>query len=46
MLYYLRSERSWNIIYGFFYADYSFFTLFWVFQYAVPAARARCRMTR
>lgn len=46
MLYYLRSERSWNVIYGIFYAYYSFFTLFWVFPFALLTVRARSWMTR
>ncbi|MHB8621829.1 MAG: glycosyltransferase family 2 protein [Sulfuricaulis sp.] len=46
MLYYLRSERSWNVVYGIFYAYYSFFTLFWVFPFAVLTVRARSWMTR
>ncbi len=46
MLYYLRSERSWNVFYGIFYAYYSFFTLFWVFPFAVLTVRARSWLTR
>ncbi len=46
MLYYLRSERSWDVVYGIFYSYYSFFTLFWIFPYAVLTVRARSWLTR
>jgi hyaluronan synthase len=46
MIYYLRSERSWDFIYGIFYAYFSFFTLFWIFPYAVATLRSRSWMTR
>ncbi len=46
MFYYLRSERSWDAIYGVFYAYYSAFVLFWIFPYAVLTVRARSWMTR
>lgn len=46
MLYYLRSERSWNFIYGILYAYFSFFALFWIFPYAVITVRAKSWMTR
>jgi hyaluronan synthase len=46
MLYYLRSERSWDLVYGVLYAYFSFFTLFWIFPYAVLTLRARSWMTR
>lgn len=46
MLYYLRSERSWDVVYGVFYAYYSFFTLFWIFPYALVTARAKSWLTR
>ena len=45
-LYYLRSERSWDFVYGIAYAYFSFLTLFWVFPYAVVTARARSWLTR
>jgi hyaluronan synthase len=45
-LYYLRSERSWDFVYGIAYAYFSFFTLFWVFPYALLTVRARSWMTR
>lgn len=46
MLYYLHSERSWDFVYGIFYAFFSFFTLFWVFPYAAATVRSRAWMTR
>jgi hyaluronan synthase len=46
ILYYLRSERSWDFIYGIFYAYFSFFTLFWIFPYAFLTLRSRSWMTR
>ncbi|MBI1422280.1 MAG: glycosyltransferase [Gammaproteobacteria bacterium] len=45
-LYYLRSERSWDFIYGIFYAYFSFVALTWIFPYAVVTARARSWLTR
>jgi hyaluronan synthase len=35
MFYYLRSERSWDFLYGMLYAYFSFFGLFWIFPWAV-----------
>ncbi len=46
MCYYLRCERSWNVVYGLFYSYYAAFALFWVFPYAVFTLRARSWMTR
>lgn len=46
MLYYLRSEHSWDFLFGIFYAYFSFFTLFWVFPYAAATLRARSWLTR
>jgi hyaluronan synthase len=46
MLYYLRSERSWDFVYGIFYSYYSIFALFWIMPYAVFTARARGWLTR
>lgn len=46
MLYYLRSERSLDAIYGVLYAYFSFFTLFWIFPYALLTVRARSWLTR
>ena len=45
-LYYLRSERSWDFVYGIAYAYFSFIALSWIFPYAVVTARARSWMTR
>jgi len=46
MLYYLRSELSWDFLFGIFYAYFSFFALFWVFPYAAATLRARSWLTR
>ena len=46
MVYYLRSERSWDCIYGVFYSYFAFFTLFWIFPYALATLRSRSWMTR
>jgi hyaluronan synthase len=46
MLYYLRSEKSIDFVYGIAYAYFSFFTLFWIFPYAVMTVRARSWLTR
>ncbi len=46
MLYYLKSERSWDLVYGVLYAYFSFFALFWIFPYALLTLRARSWMTR
>ncbi|MGH8370376.1 MAG: glycosyltransferase family 2 protein, partial [Gammaproteobacteria bacterium] len=46
MLYYLRSERSWDFVYGIFYSYYSVFALFWIMPYAACTARARGWLTR
>jgi hyaluronan synthase len=46
ILYYFRSERSWDFMYGVLYSYFSFFTLFWVFPYAVFTVRSRSWMTR
>lgn len=45
-LYYLRSERSLDFIYGIAYAYFSFFALSWVFPYAALTVRARGWLTR
>ena len=45
-LYYLRSERSWDFVYGIVYAYFSFLTLFWVFPCALLTLRQRSWMTR
>ncbi len=46
VLYYLRSERSWDFLYGVLYSYFSFFALFWIFPYAVLTVRSRSWMTR
>ncbi len=46
MLYYLRSERSWDFVYGILYAFFSFFALTWILPYALLTVRARGWMTR
>lgn len=46
MLYYLRSERSWDFVFGILYAYYSAFALFWLFPYAVLTVRAKGWLTR
>jgi hyaluronan synthase len=46
MLYFLKSERSWEWIYGVLYAYFSFLTLLWIFPYAALTMRARSWMTR
>lgn len=46
MLYYLRSERSWDFLFGIFYGYFSFFALFWIFPFAALTLRSRSWMTR
>ncbi len=46
MLYYLRSERSWDFLFGILYGYFSFFALFWIFPYAAVTLRSRSWMTR
>ena len=46
MLYYLRSERSWDFLYGVLYAYFSFFGLTWIFPYALLTVRTRGWLTR
>ncbi len=45
-LYYLRSERSWDFVFGILYAYFSFFALTWIFPYALLTMRARGWLTR
>lgn len=45
-LYYLRSERSFDFMYGIAYAYYAVFALTWIFPYAVLTARTRGWLTR
>jgi hyaluronan synthase len=46
MLYYMRSERSWQFVFGVMYAYFSMFALFWIFPYALVTLRSRSWMTR
>ncbi len=46
VLYYLRSERSFDFVYGVLYAYFSSIALFWIFPYAVATVRARGWLTR
>ena len=46
MLYYLYSERSWRFLYGILYSYFAFFTLWWIFPFAILTVRARAWMTR
>ena len=46
MLYFLRSERSADFLYGIVYAYFGFFALFWIFPYALLTIRARSWLTR
>ncbi len=46
MLYFLRSERSMDFLYGILYAYFGFFTLFWIFPYAFFTIRSRSWLTR
>jgi len=46
VLYYLRSERSWDVVFGILYAYFSFFALTWIFPYAALTLRARGWLTR
>jgi hyaluronan synthase len=46
VLYYLRSERSWDVVFGVLYAYFSFFALTWIFPYAMLTLRARGWLTR
>jgi len=46
MFYYLHQEKSWDFLYGIFYAYFSFFTLLWIFPYAVLTVRSKSWMTR
>lgn len=46
MLYYLRSERSKDFVYGILYSYFSFFSLFWISIYALITVRSRSWMTR
>ena len=45
-LYYLHSERSFDIVYGVLFSYFAFFSLFWIFPWAVVTARAKGWLTR
>ena len=45
-LYYLRSERSLDFVYGIAYAYFALFALWWIFPFAALTVRARSWMTR
>ncbi len=45
-LYYLHSEQSLDIVYGVLFSYFAFFSLFWIFPWAVATVRARSWMTR
>jgi hyaluronan synthase len=45
-LYYLRSERSLNFVYGIVFEYFSFFLMFWIFPWALLTVRARGWLTR
>ncbi len=46
IIYYLRSERSWDFVYGIIYSYFAFFALFWIFPYALATVRSKSWMTR
>ncbi len=46
VLYFLRSERSLDFVYGVLYAYFYSFALFWIFPYALATVRARGWLTR
>lgn len=45
-LYYLHSERSLDIVYGVLFSYFSFFSMFWIFPWAVVTVRVRGWLTR
>ncbi len=45
-LYFLRSERSWEFVYGLIYSYFSSVALFWIFPYAMITVRNRSWLTR
>lgn len=45
-LYFLRSERSLDFLFAVIFSYFSFFTMFWIFPYAVVTVRARSWLTR
>lgn len=46
MLYYVYTERSMRFVDGILYAYFAFFTLWWIFLYAIMTVRSRSWMTR
>ncbi len=46
MLYYVYSERSMRFVHGIVYAYFAFFTLWWIFPYAIMTVRSRSWGTR
>jgi hyaluronan synthase len=46
MLYYVYSEKSLRFVHGILYAYFAFFTLWWIFPYAIITVRSRSWMTR
>ncbi len=46
MLYYLKSERSWEFVYGILYSYFSIFALSWIFPVAALTVRAKGWLTR
>ena len=46
MIYYLRTERSKNFLYGICYSYFAFFALFWILPYAGFTLRSRSWLTR
>ena len=46
MLFYLYSEKSLRFVHGIVYSYFAFFTLWWIFPYAVMTVRSRSWMTR
>ncbi len=46
MLYFLKTERSWDFGFGILYAYFSVFAITWIFSYALLSVRARSWLTR
>jgi hyaluronan synthase len=46
MIYYLRSERSVDMVYGVIFSYFELLTMFWIFPYALCTVRARSWLTR
>ena len=46
MMYYLRSEWSFDLLYGVLFSYFELITMFWIFPYAVFTVRARSWLTR